>query len=728
MSARRGTRGTALAAALAATAALGVATLAGPLAAVAGATAAPASLDLDVTRIHGTVEPGGALRLGVRLTNRSRQDRDGLRLVVTMHQRTRWRSEYHQAVDAGVLGAAVHADTIDVGSVPARGARTFDLEHGADELGLAGMVERELQGVYPLRLQLLEGDEVADEVVTSVVAVPARVEAPLAVAPVVTLAHPPSRDAGGVFVDLGLADQLEPGGALVTVLDTLLRRGDVPLTLVADALTLEETSDLAAGFLVPAGGREPEPRAAVRPASSPESRRARAFLSALQEAVDDPAVEVVPLPYASADLAALVRGGLASEAARHLTEGARALESATGRRPSGSLLVPPDAITADALAHALTTGARAVVLSPSEVEMAQITGLTPSSLRRLRAAPGTSVQALIDDPWLEATLAQPHRSPAVAAQRVLGELATIYFERPNRAGRGVMLRLDGDHGRALVEAIGTAPFLRPETLTSFRLAVLEEPDPVRLAYPREARSRELPPSFVAELRAARRSLGSLDGVLVGDRSTPAQFDRVLLQAASVHHREAPQRGAALLRAVTSTVEDLYTRVDVPETPAVTLTSLEGELPVTVRSDADVPLRVRVHLRTARLAVDGGPTREIVLEPGSRHVLMLPVRALSPGGTAPVDVQVTDVDGEVVLARGQVVVRSTAFSVTAVVVVAGAALFLLVWLGQEAARRRQRPSASPQPAPRRAEPVAAGGPRTPAAEPARPPPGRPADRA
>jgi hypothetical protein len=655
---------------------------AGAVAQTSGSPApAPAGLGLDVVRLTPTVPPDGLLRMRVAVANRSLQERDGLRLVATLHRRTRSRFAYQQAVDAGVLGAVVHAFAKDLDPVPPDAARTVDLVQTSQELGLARVDG--LDGVYPLRLQLVERDEVAADLVTSVVVTADDVPSPLATALVLTVEHPPSRDANGVFVDHDLARALEPGGALASTLDLLSGARRPPVTVAADAQTLEEVADLADGYVV---------RGGVHPPSSAAS----AFLAGFEDVLARPGVELVPLPYASADLVALVRGGLGSEASRHLTDGARALEEATGRRPSDDILVPPDGLTAEALGQALDAGARAVVLSPEHVALPPITGATPSSLRRLRAGPGASVVALVADPWLEATLEHPRATPALAAQRILGELATIYFERPGRARRGVLLRLPAAQAPGLLDAVAGAPFLAPMTLREFRQDVREEAEPVRLAYPPEARPRELEPAYLTMFEEARDMLGSLDGVLVTDRATAGRFDRVLLQAASTRYRAGrdPAQGEALLRAVISRVEDLYSAVEVPETPAVTLTSLEGELPVTVRSGADVALRVRVELRTARLEVDGGPTREIVLEPGTTHVLMLPVRALSPGSTAPVDVAVTDADGRIVLASGQVVVRSTAFSVTAVFVVTAAASFLLVWWLQEARRRRRSGSRQP----------------------------------
>jgi hypothetical protein len=173
--------------------------------------------------------------------------------------------------------------------------------------------------------------------------------------------------------------------------------------------------------------------------------------------------------------------------------------------------------------------------------------------------------------------------------------------------------------------------------------------------------------------------------------SPERFDRLLLQAASVHYRDPDREadGQALLSEVLDTIGAVYDGVAVPEMPPVTLTSVEGQIPVTLRNDSDVALQVRVVLGTRALEFADGGTREMELEPQSVNTLLFQARTLVPGGTAPVTVSIQDPGGSMVLASGLVVVRTTAYSVAALVVTGGAALFLLAWLGRDLARRRRR---------------------------------------
>jgi hypothetical protein len=648
----------------------------------------PSSLDLEVTDLDGLVTEEADLRIGTRISNGSRVDRPDLRLLVTVHRQPIGRFNYQQAMDRGVLGDIIHAFAVDAGEVPARGSRTVELTQTADELGLLRPAGQD--GVYPLRVQLQSGGQVVDELITNLVYAPNSVELPISVSLLLPIAEPPSRDGHGVFVRDGLLEGTAPGGPLSGLVDALEDRPDLPVTLAVDALTLEETSDLASGFMRNAGDATE-----ARASDSAEARHAADFLEALRTVAARPLVHVLALPYASADLVAMERHGLDRELSRHVSDGMRSVEARVDDRPIDTILWPPDGADARTLARLRGLGIRALVLTEDYLELPGPRGpRSPSPLRRLQGA--TTPAALVPDPWLGQTLVDSDLSTPLLAQRLLGEIATVYLEVPSIGERGVLLApplgeaVDPGLVATLADDLAAAPFADLVTLASLSQRVAPSDEWVRLAYPPTSRAAELPAGYLAGLREARRDLRSLDGVLVDDQVTPARFDQLLLQAGSIHYRDDLAAGRALLGAVSGTMHDLNEAVEIPDVPPVTLTSVEGQLPVTIRSRADVPLRVVLHLRTASYDIDGGPVRELVLEPGRAQVLTFDVRALRPGRTDGVQLLVTDVDGTVTLAESTVVVRSTTFSVAGLVVTLGAALFLLGWGVREAARRRRGP--------------------------------------
>jgi hypothetical protein len=679
----------------------------GPLA-VGAAHARPAEpsreggrLSLDVLRHEGVVTAETPLRLRVRVRNGGLLDRDDVRLVATVHQATIGRFRLQQALGEGVVGAIVHPFVGDVGEVPARGSRTVDLTQTVEELGLDRSGQ---EGVYPLRLQLLVDGDVADELVTSVIVAPQRSEVPLAVSLLLPLGLPPAHDAEGVVTDGAILDALAEYGVLSRTLAILEANPSLAATLALDGHTLRDVEELADGFALRSEGA-----VLVQSADSPAAVRARALLGELTEVTRQRRIEALPLPYASADLVALVRHGLETEAARQITDGAEVVaRRLPGSRPSTDALWPADALDGSTLAMARATGVRTVVLEERALAIPPAGNLSPSPVRRLRD--GGTVRAVVPDPYLVPLLERGSADgPVLAAQQILAEVATVYFERPGLADRGLLLAppagaaVPPDVLEALAGPLAAAPFVRTVGLSALAERVAAEPGIVALDYPAEARQRELPLTYGSMLASARRALGSLDRVLAEASGLTGRFDRLLLQSASTHYREDPAAGRGLLRMVSGTVADVYASVEVLDSPPVTLTAVEGQLPVTVRSTAEVPLRVQVRLASARYEVEGGPTREVVLAPGTTEILTFRVRAVTPGGTSPVQVVVSDLDGVLDLASGTVVVRSTAFSVVAVVVTAGAGAFLLLWWarGRAARRRRSASSTEPRPGPARA---------------------------
>lgn len=684
---------------LAGIAVLGLALLAGP----AGAqTATPftereTGLALEVVALDGIVHSEQDLRLRVRVSNSNARDREDLRIVATVHRKLDRRIQHHEAMEEGVVGGIIHPFVADLRPVPGHGSRTIELRQSTAELGLT---RSSAEGVYPLQLQLLAGGEEVDEVTTSIVVVPTSATAPLDVSLLLPMTVPPTRDAEGVVTDRRLLRAVGPGGLLAGTTQALREAETLQATLALDPRTLRDVAALQGGFALRDGGV-----VAAYGADSAAAQEARVVLEELSTLVARPFVEPLALPYGGADLTALVRGGLESEASlRHLEQSADELADQIGVAPNRRTLWPAAGIDEDTLSVARSAGVDRLVLGERWLSIGVREQYSPSPVRRLRDSRTT---VLVPDPWIEDLLTDRSADGAVVdAQRIIGELASIYFELPGTARRGALLAppsgetVDPALVRALVAPLG-APIFRAVTTTRLARRVNPALRQVSLDYGEAERSAELPSTYLAHLTQARRGLGSLGGVLEGAPELGPRLDRLLLQAASVHYRDDREEGRALLRTVSGTVQGLYSSVRVLENPPVTLTAVEGTLPIGLRSEAELPLRVLVTLSSARYEVEGGPTREVVLEPGETQVLTFAVRALTPGGTSPIQIAVTDLDGEVEIAQGRVVVRSTAFSLVGLIITAGSAVFLLAWWLRESTRRRRQAAATAAPDPREA---------------------------
>jgi hypothetical protein len=656
--------------------------------------AAP-EVDLLVERFDGVLLPEEGLGLRVRVRNRSDTELDDLRLVATLHRRSTSRFDFQQAVDEGRVGIAIHPFAVNVDPLGPSRSQAVDLEQTAAQMGFARPADK--YGVYPLRLQLQQFGDVLAEIVTAVVLSPPpeQVERPVRATLLVPLDAAPSRQPDGTFHPGRLFPALGLNGRLQELVRSVGEHPDVPVTVATSPLVLEQAADLRDGYTA---SSDPATELDER---SPGARRAQRFLQLTAEALGGEAVEHVALPYGPADLVALVRGGLGADAPRMISHGRTVADEVTGVRPARRILWPPDGLDRQTLAQVLGADVDTVVLSERYLAISGTRELpfSPAPVRRLRAPTGGSITALVPDPWLEEVLARDsaRQDLELVVQRVLAETAATYFERPYAdVTRGLLLAPPQlwdpapDLPGRLLAAFDAAPWLAPSSATTLRAAVAPEPDAVQLDYPQAARVRELPTSYIGELRSARRALEGLTGVLEEPEDGPAGFAEMLEIAASVHYRRPPLavEGRQLLRSVQATVADIYGAVAVEETLPVLLSSIEGQVPVTVRNDAEVPLRVRLRLETQRYEFDGGPvTDPCTICGGETLTRAFHVRALAPGGTHQIRVVVEDGEGLAALAEGTVVVRSTAVSLTALVVTAGAGLFLAVWWIRESSRRR-----------------------------------------
>ena len=143
----------------------------------------------------------------------------------------------------------------------------------------------------------------------------------------------------------------------------------------------------------------------------------------------------------------------------------------------------------------------------------------------------------------------------------------------------------------------------------------------------------------------------------------------------------------MLAAVREAAAGIRRSISVVQGPQIALTAQGGDVPVTVANAAGTDVRVRVTLRSPGFTFPAGASRTVVVPAGSSRLATFAVRSGRAGGTAPIAVTVTDVEGREVLARGRLVVRSTVYPVTAVSLVVLAALVLVGWAVQTVRRRR-----------------------------------------
>jgi hypothetical protein len=674
----------ALAIAVVLTAAPGVAVPGTGGAAAAAQQAAP-SLEVTLTSISPVVGPKLPVDYRVSVRNRGQGPVGDLQVTARLGQPVDTRSEL-----AGLLavpGAVASTQPLD-GFRPAVAAiapgATEHLQRRRIPLP-PGLADQRAGVVLPLSVEVEAtgaSGQVRASLTTFVVDLPARAIQPLRAALLVPVREPTHRNPADDFVDDKLAELLAPTGSLGAVAAELERPDAPEVTMVVDAMLVEEATAMVGGWRLREKGKRPT----TIPPGDPRSGHADQFLQSLKKAASGhpPAA----FPYGNADLPALVRVGSGGEAKGAVQFGRDLLKNALGTPPDESLAWPVDGAVDGALLQTLEqTGSDAVVLDPRHFP-APPTAVTQNATVDLGGGPDQQ-RALVGDAELSAALADPRAAtaPVEWAQRILAETAVTWLERPNSTDpRGVLLappqgwRPTRTFFRSLVRGLGAAPWLRLQQADALAEDVPQGPEEGerRLATVTAADiAAGLPSAYLTRVEQTRSQLDSFNRAVGNDFPAAGRFDRNLLVAESSDWRppNARSRGRGFARAVTQGIASVYRRIEVGTTP-VTLTARSGKIPITVTNNSEE--RVTVVLRLTSPKVDLPAASEpFVLEPGRRTTQLLQVGTRATG-TFPIQVEVLTPDRREAIAEGEIRLSSTAFNRVALALTGGAAGMLLLW--------------------------------------------------
>lgn len=193
-------------------------------------------------------------------------------------------------------------------------------------------------------------------------------------------------------------------------------------------------------------------------------------------------------------------------------------------------------------------------------------------------------------------------------------------------------------------------------------------------------------TYPDRLAEARSRVGSFTSMVGPDDPEVGAFDQRLLLSGARTFTEA--ESLAYVDSVIAETGARFTQVVAPDRQTYTLTSSDGNIPLTLLNDHDVPVEVRIELESGagRVELPDGGSMTVVLQPGS-NPLRIPVHARAPGDTA-IDIVVRSPDGVVVLDEVRYTVRSTAVPGLGLVLSVGAAAFLLVWWARHWTRARR----------------------------------------
>ena len=455
---------------------------------------------------------------------------DGLAIGVTLYGRLLSRSAFEESLLADPLLPLKGETRPREGTIEPGQTRDFELTFLLDEL--AGL-DPDQSGVYPLKIDLRSGFTSLGAIRTPVVFLVRQPEIPLRLSWTFVLHHPIEFGPGGEFTSTELETALAPGGRLGAQIRALQELAVAPTQPAVDVavspVLLTQLARMRDGYEVLVGDEV----LAVDPGEG-GAKLAGEALVALEEIAGAPNVRVSAMPFAAPELPSLVAGGLGRDLRIQLDRG-RALVEEMLTTPVAGVLRPPGAALDDETLRELPgVGVSTLLVGPATVET------TPQPLG-LAGPPAASLsesgvlRAVVPDPAVASMLQSGLGSsdPVRAAQVVLGEIASIWQERPGEL-RGIALILSEDSllpapfFAAFTRSIASAPWLTPMHAGEFATA-FAPPEPSSLDSP--------------SLRAV------LDVVRRRAEAGAATHRRIPLDARRAGNRARPPRDVAAPRRV-----------------------------------------------------------------------------------------------------------------------------------------------------------------------------------
>ncbi len=150
--------------------------------------------------------------------------------------------------------------------------------------------------------------------------------------------------------------------------------------------------------------------------------------------------------------------------------------------------------------------------------------------------------------------------------------------------------------------------------------------------------------------------------------------------------------AAAINAYNRAFGDQIGKITIATERTVTFTSGRAPIPITVLNGAPYPVTVVMTLASDEFTFPNGNTRTLTLDRPTTSVRVV-AQARSSGGRLPIDVTLRTPDGQLLLARTELTVHSTAISFVGVALTVLAGIVLLAWWARTWRRsRRARPRA------------------------------------
>jgi hypothetical protein len=654
----------------------------------APARAQPGGLEATirlVSQTAWTTPEHPVLRITIQIDNVGDQTIPDAVVGWRLGQKVTSRVEYETSLVDGPSFAAA-ADTV---------FRAEDLEPGTStEVAIridttATEAIEDDSGVYPLQLELRSGGELVASLTTAAVHIVRKPLKRVLLSWWTELATPIAFGPDGTMIDAGFEAALASGGGIVAQVEALLDRlrSETPgtaLDLVVSPVALDQLERAADGY-------ERSDGTSV-PSDAPAPQAARETLARIEEIAASPQARLHAMPFAAPRLPALLSSGLATHLDAQWRLGDETFERILGEQPDPTVARPPglalDQASIDAMA---SRGASTILGAADSVERPpQDNGFAPPPAATLFLSSGGDVTLLLPDPGATSLLSSPdlREDPVLAAQVLLGELATIWKEQPvppDDIQRGLALDLLPDlpagFWRPAMARLSNAPFLEPVYAEDLRDGILPPPELATLG-PNEPEV--FSDAYVDDLMATAHRVNTFGSVVEEPAGEVDQLRRALFTAEASQYIPSEGSGRVWINAVNDVVDRTFDGIAPDTSRPLTFTSRSVTIPLRMGDPGGRVLNVRVALASGRVDFLGVNEQAITLDQPDQ-VLKFPVEVKAAGPSS-IDVIVRSPDG-VELSRAVLLVRSTAVNPIALLITVGAGLVLVALWSRRLFRRR-----------------------------------------
>jgi hypothetical protein len=436
---------------------------------------------------------------------------------------------------------------------------------------------------------------------------------------------------------------------------------------------------------------------ALEKAGGKAGRSAVNQLSALsQQATGSTGDQVPAQGYVPFSASELVASGLSGEVNNQMARG-HAL-AATNR------IVTTDGtwVESDSVGSGLTEGLHAVdanqlVLPDSDLASVNASNLTESQPFQLDLTKNQHVNAVASDSLLSSHFVADPGNPVLAANQLLADLSFIHYENPYEDDARGEVALPPSSWTpnapmvdAIVKGLTANPVLAPVTVNQLFAQVPAggNNQPAQRHLATSGTGPRFTSAFAGQIALGRTHLAGFDSAVQGHPPVLTQLGDLLLAA-----QASTLTGLGRLSGVNSFNQVLSGQLALIQLAiehTITFTARTAPIPITIISKSGYTVAGHLIVASNSFTFPQGAVRPMVLE---RQINSVSIQAHSrtSGDHLPVVVTFRSPNGDLIIARGTVIVQSTSISLVGIVLTILAAVVLLTWwIRTYLQRRRGRP--------------------------------------